>query len=133
MLENFSSDEIKKIVAELNEKGYVVKVNRKGELLEQESEALGMKDPFITKEVKDAIFALADWAADNYTKTPSKSGGAVRKLKNKGVGSDIEEEYRRVLRGILKTIKPHFNKKVGFRDRSVPWKGIEEKGESKAV
>lgn len=108
MIENFTKDEIKQLVRELNEVGYIVKKNGKGFVFSREVDELFGHATFVSADIKKPILELADIFTDNYTKKGKNS------YKNAEVGTNIETEYRRIIRGILEVLKPHYGK-VGFR------------------
>lgn len=117
MIEKFTKEELNTLINELRENGYTVKENRKGAVLIQEAEKLGMNDCCITEPLKKAITEIADWATDNTEDKPSKNGNPPRTYKKPTVSPEIEEEYRRICRGILETIQRHYGK-IGFRSRN---------------
>lgn len=116
-LDELSKDEINELIAELKASGYYVRENRKGAILKQEAEKLGMDNCFISQEVTQAIYNIADWATNNKEKKAPKNGGIPRTYKRATVDASIEKEYREICNGVLKTIQPYYGR-VGFRSRS---------------
>lgn len=116
-LNELSKDEINELIAELKASGYDVRENRKGSILEQEAEKLGMVDCYICQELRKSIFDIADWATNNKEKKEVKSGGVSRTYKKATVDASIEKEYREICNGILKIIQPYYGR-LGFRGRN---------------
>ena len=110
MLENFTKEEIDNLIKELKTQGYTVRENTKNGIIKQEAEKLGMSKPFIMPEISKPIYALADWATENYQKSEKE----VRKSKE--IPLDKEDEYRSIVSGILAILKPYYGR-TGFCDR----------------
>ena len=116
MLDKLSKDEINELIAELKASGYDVRENRKGAILKQEAEKLGMVDCYVCQELRKSIFDIADWATNNKEEKASKNGNIPRTYKKATVDASIEKEYRGICNGILKIIQPYYGR-VGFRQR----------------
>jgi len=116
MLDKLSKDEINELIAELKASGYDVRENRKGVILEQEAEKLGMIDCYVCQELRKSIFDIADWATNNKEEKEAKNGGPSRTYKKTTVDASIEKEYRRICNGILKIVQPYYGR-VGFEQR----------------
>ena len=105
------------MIAELKSQGYVIKEPSgrlfKLKLLRLEADKLGMPNLFVTKEILDAFYIAADYATGNYTKKKTKSGWYAN-CRNQFVREDMEDEYKRILRGFLEVMKPYYNKIQGF-------------------
>ena len=106
MIENFTSDEIEQIIKDLKGNGYVVKDQQKRFIMSQEAEKLGISGIKIPKEARHAIYEIADWATDNKTKKTTWKGSTWT-CKNPNVDRKIEKEYRKVVSGLIKFIKPY--------------------------
>lgn len=119
MLEKYTNEELKDLIKELKKRGYDIKENRKGEILDQEAEKLGMPNSFISLDVSNHIYALADWATDNYIIKNPKKGGPARCYRTQTIPADIEKEYRQILSVILTALKPYYGK-LEFREKR-PW------------
>lgn len=115
-LDELSKDEINELIAELKASGYDVRENRKGAILEQEAEKIGMVDCYICQELRKSIFDIADWATNNKEKKEAKNGGLSRTYKKATVDASIEKEYREICNGILKIIQPYYGR-LGFQQR----------------
>lgn len=125
MIEKYTKDEVKQIIEELKQNGYEIKENGngikengKGRILLQEAEAIGLHNLYIRNDLNTAIFTIADWVTDNYTKKTPKGEGAGRTYKKKTVSADKEEQYRKICKGILLLIADQYGR-AGFRDRDV--------------
>jgi len=116
MLDKLSKDEINELISELKASGYDVRENRKGAILEQEAEKLGLVDCYICQELRKSIFDIADWATNNKEKKEAKNGNISRTYKRATVDASIEKEYRRICNEILKTIQPYYGR-LGFEQR----------------
>lgn len=116
MLDKLSKDEINELIAELKASGYDVRENRKGAILKQEAEKLGMVDCYICQELRKSIFDIADWATNNKEKKAAKNGGISRTYKKATVDASIEKEYRGICNDILKIIQPYYGR-LEFRER----------------
>ena len=115
MIEKYSEEEIRQLIRELRDYGFEVKKNTKVSVLGEEASGVLGGHPFIHGKLAGAIYTIADFATNNYEKRPSRNGGIPRTFACKNVSDDRDQEYRRVIRGILETIKPHYGV-VGFRD-----------------
>lgn len=107
MIENMSQKDITALLKELGDAGYVVKGNEKASILKSEAEkAFGCK-VFITQEIRKNITELADKLTDNFDEK------AVNSVKRTYVPLAIDEEYRKIIRGILEVMRPYFGI-IGF-------------------
>lgn len=110
MIEKFTEAELRQIIFELKNNGYDIEERQKAALMHEECEKVFGFDAFVCGEVGGAIFQIADFMTDNYEKM------LHQKRRKKIVASDISEEYRRIVSGILEVIKPHLGK-TGFTKR----------------
>ena len=115
-LDELSKDEINELIVELRASGYDVRENRKGVILKQEAEKLGMIDCYICQELRKSIFDIADWVTNNTEKKAAKNGGISRTYKKATVDASIEKEYREICNGVLKIIQPYYGR-LGFRSK----------------
>ena len=129
MLDKLSKDEINELIAELKASGYDVRENRKGAILKQEAEKLGMVDCYICQEIKKPILDIADWATNNKEDKASKNGGPSRTYKRGTVDASIEEEYRGICSGMLKIIQPYYGR-LGCEQRG---SGVAQMRESEGL
>jgi len=102
MIENMSQKDITALLKELGDAGYVVKGNEKASVVKSEAEkAFGCK-VFITHDIRKNITDLADRLTDNYEE---KSKITVRRS---CIPLEIDEEYRKIVSGILEVMRPYF-------------------------
>lgn len=102
MIENMSQKDITALLKELGDAGYVVKGNEKASVLKSEAEkAFGCK-VFMTQDIRKSITDLADRLTDNYEE---KRKNTVRRS---CVPLEIDEEYRKIVSGILEVMRPYF-------------------------
>lgn len=85
----------------------------KGAILKEEAENIGLHDAWITGDLRQAIFLLADWATENYTKTNRNM------RKNQSVPDSKTEQYRKICRGVLMLVEDKHNKSREFRDLKI--------------
>lgn len=111
MIEKFSDQELKQLIAELKEVGFEVKDNAKSYVVRQVAKEVFGGTPFICDEIRKGIFLITDFCTDNYER--DKAG---RNCSCKIVPESKSEEYREIIRGIFEAIKPHYGM-IGFRDK----------------
>ena len=110
MIEGMSQKDIAMLLKELGDAGYVVKGNEKASLIKSEAEKIFACEVFITQNIRNSITELADWATDNFEKKNA------RDYRRPVVPLVIDEEYRKIVSGILKVLQPYFGK-IGFEKR----------------
>lgn len=107
MIENMSQRDITLLLKELGDAGYVVKGNDKGSILKSEAEkAFGCK-VFMTQDIRKSITDLADRLTNNYEENRKNM------VKRACVPLNIDEDYKKIIRGILEVMRPYFGM-VGF-------------------
>ena len=122
MIENFTAEEFSQLIKELKETGYEIKVNTKSKILRKEATAMFGGHPYITNELMKAIYIIADFATDNYEYRGKKGNRYHSTI----VAEEKQNEYSRIVKGILEVLKPCYGK-IGFQHNSrYVWKEPEE-------
>lgn len=117
MIENFTEEEIKQLIEELKPFRGKYEENSKTLILRQVANEVFGKPTYVCDAISRSMFAIADDVTDNYERIPPKSGKGIPKTyKRRNVPKESEDEYRRVLKGILEVLKPHYGK-LGLRER----------------
>ena len=109
MIEKFSKEELEQIIKEIGELGIQVKVNHKGNVINEEGEAVFGSRPYIGCNFRKPILKIADSLTNNFEKKNSKT------YARKDVPEEINEKYREIVRGILNVMKPYYGSVMGFR------------------
>ena len=68
-------------------------------------------EPFVCADIGGSIFKISDYILNNYEKRNGK------KYTRKNVPKNIEDEYKKIMSGLLTVIKPYYGM-LGFRDQN---------------
>ena len=104
MAQNMNNQEIDQLIKKLEEAGYIVKGNDKATLFRSEAEKAFDCRVFVMQDLRSHILAIADFLTDNYEK---KQRNVV---KRSNVPVPLEDEYRKIVSGILEVMRPYFGK-----------------------
>lgn len=114
MIEKFSKEELDQILKEVNELALAEKPNHKRRIvLEESSDVLGSR-PFICSGLKSPIYAIADFITNNYERREVKGSNITRSYVQVLVPKEKENDYRKIVRGIIEVLKPYYGME-GFR------------------
>ena len=115
MIEQFTDEELKIIIKELNiRKSDAVQGSRNSIILKAAQE-LDMGDMFMCTDLRDGFYKLVDFLTENKTRTTTCSG-KPRDVRNNIVPTEKREEYKELVKQLLTVMKPYYGM-LGFRAR----------------
>lgn len=107
-IDKLNNEEINELLAKLEQAGYSLNIADKARIMAQEINKLEIRKPQVVDKFRRAIYQIADEATVNYYYT---GGEGVTQRTTKDVPVEKQEEYRRIVSGILKVIKPYCSRK----------------------